>query len=204
MPSTTTATEKIERTAAVIDQEIHRLNGQYPALQQQMADATRLVKETEAKLGDLFVRSLLCEESQRPKAEIVALEAERQQALAHTVTLDRALKQFHSTIQKLEAEKQSLLRAGKAAERETVLTEQRILAKKLDAVLTKTVLPQFLEFLQGENRLYGLSTDIGIPAGQTPRTKLMRIIQTYFATHLHPAMERPSITMSFAESVPKQ
>lgn len=111
MPSTTT--EKVTRTPEIIDGEISKLHAQRPMLEQQVQAAARRVKEIEVALGDLFVRSL-CDETPQPPEQLAALEQERQAAMAHATTLDRALGQFGATLKKLEKEKDAIIHAGSA------------------------------------------------------------------------------------------
>jgi phage shock protein A len=201
--STMTETEKAARTPQHIDAEIARLHQQRPQLEEQVQDAARRCKEIETQLGDLFVRSL-CDESQQPQAEVAALEQERQQAMVHAATLDRALGQFSATVRKLEAEKLGLQQAGKRAERDAVLKEQQALARDLDKLFEQSVMPKFTEFLQRANTLYGLAHDLGQAAGTTPKQQVARAILTHFGVLLHPVLERPSVRVSFSDSVPKR
>ena len=195
--------ENVTRTPTVIDAEIARLHAQRPQLEQQVQDAARRVKEIETQLGDSFVRSL-CDETPQSPEQVADLEQERRKALTRAEMLDRALGQFSATLKKLEDEKTGLQQAGKRAERDHLLEEQRMLAVELDKIFAKNVMPKFTEFLQRANSLYGLSHDLGLAGSVTPKQMVARAILTHFGVLLHPVLERPTVRVSFSDSVPKR
>lgn len=198
-----TVNTRAARTPAIIDTEIARLHAQRPQLAQQVTDATRRCREIEARLGDLFVRSL-CDETQQPQAETAALEQERQAAMSHAATLERALAQFNTHMRKLEEEKLAFIRQTKSRERDRLLVEQRMLARELDRFFEKSLMPQMTAFLARANTIHGLSCDIGSPSHATPKQVLARAVTTYFSVMLYPIFERPTVKVSFADIVPKQ
>ena len=201
--ATETAAETPARTPDIIDQEIVRLHAQHPLLEEQVKQTAARIKEAEVKLGDLFVRSL-CDETPQPPEQLAALEQERQAAMSHATTLDRALKQFHSTIHKLEAEKDGLIRQKKRAELAAWIERQVPLGHDLDKLFEQSVLPKIQLFLEQAYQIHGLSSEIGEAAGSTPKTRVMRALQSYFGALLHPAMERISFRVTFSDSVPKR
>lgn len=65
-------------------------------------------------------------------------------------------------------------------------------------------MPNVQVFLEQTNQIYGLSSEIGEAPGATPKTRLMRVLQSLFGATLHPAMERIGFRVGFTDITPKQ
>lgn len=193
---------KPERTVEGIDDELRRVREQDPRLLDQHRQESLALAALVAQHEDALFRALVLQDADAVK-ELAGLDEHRTHSAQRLEELGQALKQIKARLAGLEEEKAAIVRQRKSAERLELLAVQRALAVELDALLTDSVMPKLRAFMARGRTLYGLNTELGEGTGATPKEACLRVVRSYFAPELRPALEPPSFRCKFADLVPK-